>query len=464
MRQRNNSVYFLKDASHIIQEDAPSHMILPEIRNLDGACYFPIIDGIYQGLSDVSADTFAEQWLHELTHAVLANSYIVCEQRYLSYLLLSNVIDVLQQMSGTTSKLLLPSFVIMRGAETDIKLAEIADRCSEAFAVAEMVQEIVAGIVQFEIYGWSAEQERRVRSYLTETLFRAFGDAHQWDYYVPELIDVYKRIGPEGVITLGRYALNAPGLTRSDAMKRLSLSIKIARVFQGGNPQIGGGDVVERARIGWEFIEYLNQNLPDFNSGTCPLAGECLPLRLATSMPIGEAELISDEGLRALGITMMNELRCHTTKLWVPRDGLIPPEAIKQTYQTLLEATGENAVDQNIQPSPAIADWPLVHLTKMESTEAARKVLVMPPASANTYQYPSLDLAYDLVRIEAIRQQMWRGEGPYCVCLPHQQASCQFKRFVYLLWEHTERDLEWSSSNWKREHMKPECLSPKLEC
>jgi hypothetical protein len=55
---------------------------------------------------------------------------------------------------------------------------------------------------------------------------------------------------------------------------------------------------------------------------------------------------------------------------------------------------------------------------------------------------------------EALRQQLFAGEGPYCLCYPNPREECPYQSVLRDLWEFTEPDA--TGSAWKRQ--KPACL------
>jgi hypothetical protein len=63
-----------------------------------------------------------------------------------------------------------------------------------------------------------------------------------------------------------------------------------------------------------------------------------------------------------------------------------------------------------------------------------------------------------IIAYEASLQQMTLGEGPLCLCYPHQSANCLYRPVLQELWDCTEPDPEWENS-WKKPEKKPPCIA-----
>jgi hypothetical protein len=59
--------------------------------------------------------------------------------------------------------------------------------------------------------------------------------------------------------------------------------------------------------------------------------------------------------------------------------------------------------------------------------------------------------------LEASFQQMMYGEGPLCLCYPHQPVNCIYRPLLQRLWDYTQPDPEWEN-NWKQPKNKPRCI------
>jgi hypothetical protein len=59
--------------------------------------------------------------------------------------------------------------------------------------------------------------------------------------------------------------------------------------------------------------------------------------------------------------------------------------------------------------------------------------------------------------LEVSLQQMIFGEGPLCLCYPHQPAICSDRNLLQRIWDCTAPDPE-RPSNWKLPEKKPPCI------
>jgi hypothetical protein len=67
---------------------------------------------------------------------------------------------------------------------------------------------------------------------------------------------------------------------------------------------------------------------------------------------------------------------------------------------------------------------------------------------------------FSIIALEASLQQMMYGEGPFCLCYPHQPVNCTYRPLLQRLWDCTEPDPdpEWKN-NWKLPQKKPPCIT-----
>jgi hypothetical protein len=64
---------------------------------------------------------------------------------------------------------------------------------------------------------------------------------------------------------------------------------------------------------------------------------------------------------------------------------------------------------------------------------------------------------FGIFALEASLQQMMCGEGPLCLCYPHQPADCSYRPLLRRMWDRTAPDPKWENY-WKREEQKPQCI------
>jgi len=64
---------------------------------------------------------------------------------------------------------------------------------------------------------------------------------------------------------------------------------------------------------------------------------------------------------------------------------------------------------------------------------------------------------FGIFALEASLQQMVCGEGPLCLCYPHQPANCTYTPLLQRMWDRTDPDPKWEN-NWKQLKKKPQCI------
>jgi hypothetical protein len=463
MRHRGRTAYCLSLPGSVRPIHGTIYNIFPEIEAVHGAYYFPIIDAIYQGNRNATADQWAEQWMHEQTHAVLAQSLVTCQQRELAFRLLAEIADFLTRPRKTGYRLRIPSFIIRQGKQHDPHLAVLADQLDGLFQATEMIQEIIAATLQVEMYGWSSPRAKAVERRMKQRL-QLQNTVHQSTQLelvgkiVREFLQVYRHIGPEGAFQLGRYALNTLALTPETALERLRTAVQVAAGFAGADPREGGIDPAKRTQFAFQLVEYLDNHLPDYQLGACPLAGACLSQRLRESGQARRKAAPHAADIRLVGADMMDDLRCNPKAIFLPRDGLVPIEAMREAYTNAIEAMQRVGAEVTPAAELTFQDWPLIYLTLIDDQPDKHRVVALPLRADEALPESDQEMIRKLMALEALRQQMWHGDGPYCVCHPYPHDECMYRSLLKHVWEQTEPDPDWEASGWKQEDRKPQCI------
>lgn len=431
------------------ETDAPQNIIYNVFLDIEEpferAYYLPVIDAVF--LPPMKSTNFRKKMLavawHERTHSIQAQTVSGCEQRALATEFLSDLVNFATSISHSDIRISVPSFKVINPREDIIvDLANIADRFDSLSTATEVVQEIVALTVALDGQEWNRARSRQV-------IERVIAELTDAPVPIDDFLDVYEHVGILGACTLGFYALNEHGLTPERALSRLRQAIQVANQFThpDTNDTTPFGQIFVQSRL----VEHLTRTLPDCNWLACPLAGSCLPLHLDSLRASGEHDRSSSLGDRVLsnGAALMRYVRCNRVQT-VQEGGALPRRA-KITLQELIRDKPHLAKHLAID-NRSTYSWPLLNLRLTEVDQRNHHWVV-----ARRYQQGELlreSWLPSAVMLEALRQQMWAGQGPHCFCYPFPQEDCGYRSLLHQIWDCTEGD---SMSQWKKQ--RPVCLS-----
>jgi hypothetical protein len=448
-------------------EEVSIYNVFPDIRDPRRRGYYlPVIDAVYLPIIyhyQLMNPQVHSRALHETTHAIVADTLVSCKLRELAFLFTGMALDFIMETDEPGYRLLVPSFRMVGPQEEDDGLAKIAAEYDELYAATEVIHEIVAHTVEVEAEGYS---RAKVMESITDYL--------QDDRLLNAFLDVYEQIGPSGACALASHVLNTAellewsrqdGLARAKVLERFQQVLRSVRGFKKDYPREGSD--LDRLSSCLSFYEYLNENLPGYNHGRCPLAGACL-----------------GDHLRSVGQFVVQ----HSTSLGVPpraghifQGGADVMGYMQCDYQGLefgkqplpditIEALRSILVDKPVVTERAGLEtrqsyvWPLFNLF-LNKDQGYTTVGLDHRRLDNAFRErgigkPRLDPSSVLgvLALEAQRQQWWRAEGPRCFCYPLQVEDCHIKTTLAEVWKRTARDHAWEESeNWKSEDP-PECI------
>lgn len=381
---------------------------------------------------------------HEVGHFILGSAMVTCEERALAAKLLGTVCNFLIDADDDVQlgQLLIPSFTIVGPAGKVFELQKLADRLDKLFEAREAVHETVARAMQVATKGWDRNEAKRlIREFVAGNLF----DEKALDSF----LDVYENLGPMAACSLGHYALNAAGLTQRTALARFKHATKVACTFPLAR------------QVGYlEFLRHLDSNLPGYNMTGCPLAGTCLPSALDSwaesitnrSKQAGKpAPSLGEHGAATVyrqSAFRMRESRCDREEQLTPGTEILPASA-----QEILRWFDTEALSFQ-EPTGRV----LIPLALIEHDKCDYKYTI--GVTPEEKDRPLLEISsamFGIFALEAPLQQMMCGEGPLCLCYPHQPTNCTYRLLLHWIWNHTEPDPEWEN-NWKQPTKKPLCI------
>jgi len=224
--------------------------------------------------------------------------------------------------------------------------------------------------------------------------------------------DIYSQVGLDGAMLLARYALNKTQLSKEMALLRFLKALQLARRFESKS-DIWGEKILE-------FVEYLNQNLPDFNEGRCPREGDCLATHLESVAQItlsGEPSLVMLDGA-----SIMRYLGCEQKKSFVfpeitgniaiPNFGL---QWLAPLFRRFTDIWGDKPF---LEATDAL---PRIFLTLVKNQTNGYRVTLSPNYFDKTvaqFKAANVNIA-DVFLYEALWEQLSQGEGPLCFCNPN---------------------------------------------
>ena len=401
---------------------------------------------------------------HEISHFILSSAMVTCEERALGAQLLGKVWNVLIDADDDTH-LLIPSFTIVGPARKVFELKRLAERLRKLVDAREAVHEIVARTMEVGRKEWDRNKAKwLIRRVVDDALFD--------DKALDGFLNVYENLGAIGALFIGHYALNAVRLTQRSALERFKRATKVACNFKPKDRQAAGPGLLALARLlsYSDFVLYLDSKLPGYHKARCPLAGFCLPRRLdswaesLTNQSSEDGNPVPSMGERAAAAVYdqcafrMRESRCDREEQLAQGNELFPesmqeilrwldPEALSTMgYETILDS--EYPLGRAVTPLALIehdnCDYQFTVGVTREEKE--RPLVEISPAM------------FGLFMLEASLQQMMYGEGPLCLCYPHQPANCPYRSLLRRMWDCTEPDPEWENT-WKQPKRKPRCIA-----
>ncbi len=447
--------------------------------------FFGIFEGMFYPICDLRAieqnpsTQFYGRLVHEWGHLLLGGAHVTCEERVLAAELLGQAWNFIGDAEGD-AKLLIPSFTIVGPAGKNFALKKLADRREKLFDAKYAVHEIIACTIQADVEGWDRDKTKRV---IRQQIGGDLLDKKVMDNF----LDINERLSIVGSCSLGHYALNVRGLTQRTALARFEHAIKVATGLIPDLPLPGqiracvfcppgqSKDCVlcplpETARLMayLRFIKHLDSNLPDYNIARCPLAGACFPNKLdawaesitnrstedgASAVSFGEEAAAEIYDASAW---LMRKSGCDRKEQFALGNNLLPAYA-----HELIRVCDERALT-SVDPH-----W-------QERTERVSKLTILTLIDHDNCDHrytvglnfeerskPLSELTpitfIKMIENEASLQQMTLGEGPFCLCYPHQPADCSYRPGLQELWDYTEPDPEWEN-NWKKPEKKPPCI------
>jgi hypothetical protein len=392
---------------------------------------------------------------HEKVHCILCSTMVTCEERALGAQLLGKAWKFLCDADADV-RLLIPSFTIVGPAGKDFELQSLADRLDKLYEAGYAVQETVAHVIQAGTRYWDRSKAKQlVREVVADDLLD--------DKALDGFLDVYEKLGPMAACVVGHYTLNAVGLTQRSALARFKHATEVVRAIKPRKPGILGG--FSRMNNYLRFACYLDDNLPDYNKGRCPLAGACLSKALhAWADSLTDRSREDGDPAPSLGdhaaAFVYRKSACRMRENRCERD-----EQLDQSKRLYGLFSGSGLEIINWFDPKALLD------TQEKAPERDVIVLFLIEHEDSDYKYtigftpeqknkPLVELNENdfwLFALEASLQQMVCGEGPLCLCYPHQPAKCPYRPFLQLIWDRTDPDPEWEN-NWKQPNKKPRCI------
>lgn len=427
---------------------------------MDRAFTFPsIIDCIFfPRTHEYELQRISSYVNHEMGHFILGSAMVTCEERALAAKLLGMVCNFLIDADDGVQlgQLLIPSFTIVGPAGKVLELHKLADQLDKLADAREAVHEIVACVMQVGGKYWDRDKARRlIRQVVADTLL----DEKALDGF----LDVYENLGPMAACSIGHYALNVVGLTKRTALARFKRATKVARTFKPKDRQ----DTGPLARqVGYlEFVRHLDSNLPDYNMARCPLAGACLPSTLdswaeaITNRSKGEgnpAPSLGEHGAAQVyqeSAFRMRENRCYREEQLAQCTEILP-DSVQEILRWFDAEALSNLGYELQKPTGRV----LVPLALIEHDNCDYKYTI--GVTPEEKDKPLLEISpvmFATFGLEAPLQQMICGDGPLCLCYPHQPTNCTYRLLLHWIWNHTEPDPKWHN-NWKHPEKKPLCI------
>jgi len=410
------------------------------------ATFFPITS---KDMVKFSSDVWKAYIIHEVGHIILRSAMITCEERAVAAKLLGMAVHFLYHPDV---QLLIPSFTLVEPAGKTFDLQKLADRLEMLFEARHAVHEIIACTLQVYIKDWDRDKAKRlIRKFIADDLL----DEKALDGF----LGVFEKFGPMVACAVGQYALNAVGLTQRIVLERFKRATEVACTFRPKDHKEPTSPTVDFLK----FRCHLQSNLPDYNMAHCPLVGACLHRTLDSwveSLKYGDS--VHPLGAKAAqDVYMYSAYRMRQTRC--DRDEQLARRA-SPFSDSWLEIIGW--FDNEILPLAAhvaqdpivgiVRDVTVLHLIEHENCDY-KYTIGVPHAEKEKPLWEISKETFLTYWFEASLQQMMCGEGPLCLCYPHQPADCPHRQILQHIWDRTHPDPEWES-NWKQPNKKPQCI------
>lgn len=273
------------------------------------------------------------------------------------------------------------------------------------------------------------------------------------------LLDVYERHGETVADDLARYALDWYNLTTVETLQRFDDALQFALTLPPFPPK---EDWAEYFATAWDFTEYFAKNLPGYQGGFCPITGNCLSMRLQKELEEeGAREQINPWMAMYGGTILMRQIRCG--RFDIPEPKLVPSLVMMAVNDVRTELTEHMSdVLAVLDGRSPHEEWIRYFLAQPVGDEEPGKPRYRTGTKQSFIISPYGDESHETMMeptamgtcFEALRQQLFAGEGPYCLCYPNPQKNCPYQSVLQDLWDFTEPDT--TGSAWKRQ--KPACL------
>jgi hypothetical protein len=452
---------YIEDPRHLDEGDAHAYTLLGII----DAIFYPVThkDSVFRDEVDRLFGTVN----HEGAHRSLGNTMVTCEERALAISLLAGIWHVLFDADGDV-RLLIPSFTIVGPAGKVFELQRLAERLAKLYEAREAVHEIVARAIQVGSQGWD-------KGKATQLIRQAVGSNLLDRKTLESFLHVYEYLGSLelsaiGTCLLGQYALNEVGLTQQRALARFKRATEVASTFKSKDRQ----DTSPRIRLAdyLSFMQHLDSNLPDFDMARCPQAEVCLPKRIERDFktwvdsvtnrsredgnPVPSLGEQSADAVYLNSTLCMRKSRCDREEQFAQGNNMVPDSLIELLWWYDHEAL---SILGNEREKPTRQSIRFLMLIDHDNCDCKYTVGV----TSEEKGLPLVEFApetFSIVVLEASLQQMMYGEGPLCLCYPHQPVNCSYRPLLQRLWDYTESesDLEWENT-WKLPQKKPPCIT-----
>lgn len=393
---------------------------------------------------------------HERAHWILGSAMVTWEERAIATFLLGGVWKLLLG-ADVDVRLLIPSFTIVGPAGKDFELGRRAERLAKLYEAREAVHEIVARAIQVDSQGWDRSKAKQlIRQVVGSDLL----DRKTLESFLH--VFEYLEIGAIGACLIGQYALNKVGLTQQSALARFKRATEVASTFKSKDGQYTSPET--RLASYLSFMQHLDNNLPDFNMAHYPPAAACLPTEIeriintwANSFTNRSRE--DDNPAPSFGVhatACMRKSRCDRAEQ-LAQDNEVIPDSVREILSAY-DPEALSVLDYE-REEPTRRSFRFLMLVEHDNRDCKYTVGV----TREEKDIPLVDFVpetFSIFMLEASLQQMMYGEGPLCLCYPHQPVNCIYRPLLQRLWDYTQPDPdpEWKN-NWKLPQKKPPCIT-----
>lgn len=286
----------------------------------------------------------------------------------------------------------------------------------------------------------------RAKQHINTSLTVTLGDKTSSlidDRLVDEFLRLFQRAGPWLSLHLARYALNTHNLTPVQAVARLEQVTQAGMAIDGDLLYQG---ILSPPTEKNPVFRYLSDHLPGFSTTKCPLR---LPLDEATGVrggdgPVTNLSVKDHEGFVYKfpdGLNYLPSPSCPAFLIAKPENPITRMGAQWMWYTNDIDALrdldlflAEEQGERSVQFISGALDERLMDFAEL----------------------------MDVIVLEALRQQMWQGDGPRCIwpvpspdCAGHREM-CRQRDLLARLWQRTAPAPGWGSEHWKR--VMPPCI------